>query len=83
MQFTSREIQQKYNEFAPRYDLLEAIPELLGVRRLRRILLNQAKGNVLEVAVGTGKNFRYYPQDCQIIAVDLSPAMLKAAMKRA
>ena len=77
------EIQQKYNTFASWYDLLEGLPEFLGIRHLRRHLLRQASGNVLEVAVGTGKNLPYYPTSCQLTAVDVSPAMLTIARKRA
>jgi len=82
MQLTSRELRQKYNEFAPKYDLLEGVPELLGVWRLRRSLLAKLSGRVLEVAAGTGKNFRYHPSGCKIIAVDLSLEMLKIARRR-
>jgi ubiquinone/menaquinone biosynthesis C-methylase UbiE len=81
--FTSQEISRKYNRFARWYDWLEGIPDLLGVRRLRRQLLQRAAGSVLEVAVGTGKNLSYYPPSCRIIAVDISPEMLKVARQRA
>lgn len=77
------EIRRKYNKFARWYDLAEGIPELLGLRKLRRELLQRASGEILEVAVGTGKNLRFYPKDRQIIAVDLSPKMLDIARKRA
>jgi ubiquinone/menaquinone biosynthesis C-methylase UbiE len=76
------DIRQKYNKFARWYDLAGKIPELLGLRRLRRSLLRHASGRVLEVAVGTGKNLQYYPKNCGIMAVDLSPAMLGIARKR-
>jgi len=61
---------------------VEGIPDLLGVRKLRRRLLPRASGKVLEVAVGTGKNLCYYRQDCRVIAVDVSGAMLNIARKR-
>lgn len=83
MPFTSEEIRQKYNKFARWYDLAEGIPEFLGLSRFRPRLLNRATGRVLEVAVGTGKNLRYYPRTCQLTAVDLSPRMLTIARKRA
>lgn len=79
VQFTALEIREKYNAVAPWYDLLEGVPELLGMRKLRHRLLQRASGKVLEVAAGTGRNFRYYPSSCQITAVDLSPAMLGIA----
>jgi ubiquinone/menaquinone biosynthesis C-methylase UbiE len=81
--FTSREISEKYDRFARWYDLVEGVPDLLGVRKLRRRLLRQASGNVLEVAVGTGKNLPYYPPGCRIIAMDVSREMLNVARKRA
>lgn len=69
---TSPEISEKYDRFARWYDWVEDVPDLLGVRRLRRRLLKQASGKVLEVAVGTGKNLQYYPPDCRIVGVDIS-----------
>lgn len=77
------EIRQKYDKVAPWYDLMEGVPELLGLRKLRCRLLQRASGKVLEIAVGTGKNLRCYPKTCQIIGVDFSPAMLQIARKRA
>jgi ubiquinone/menaquinone biosynthesis C-methylase UbiE len=81
--FTSRELSEKYDRFARWYDLVEGIPDVLGVRKLRQRLLRPASGNVLEVAVGTGKNLRYYPRGCRIIAVDVSRQMLNVARQRA
>lgn len=83
MQLTTREISEKYDRFAHWYDLVEGIPDLLGVSRLRRRLMRQASGRVLEVAVGTEKNLRHYPRDSRIIAVDVSAGMLNVARKRA
>src|SRR4030095_4218896 len=81
--FTSREISEKYDRFARWYDLVEEIPNVLGVRKLRRGVLQRASGKVLEVAVGTGKNLPYYPRRCRIIAMDVSREMLNVAMQRA
>ena len=83
MQLTAKEISEKYNGFARWYDVVEGIPDFLGVRKLRRRLLLHAAGKVLEVAVGTGKNLLYYPEGCQITAVDLCDGMLAVARKRA
>jgi ubiquinone/menaquinone biosynthesis C-methylase UbiE len=82
-QMPTEEIRRKYNKFAHWYDLAEGVPEVCGVNRLRRQLLRRASGKVLEIAVGTGKNLRYYPKTCQITGVDVSPAMLAIARKRA
>ncbi|WKZ19458.1 MAG: class I SAM-dependent methyltransferase [Candidatus Jettenia sp. CY-1] len=53
------------------------------IKKLRREVLQRARGNVLELAVGTGKNLQYYSDVHRVTGVDLSPAMLKIARKRA
>src|SRR5688572_26818323 len=78
-----RRVRGQFNGLARWYDLVEGVPEVCGLSRLRRELLRRASGRVLEVAVGTGKNLRYYPRGCQITAVDLSPSMLAIARQRA
>jgi ubiquinone/menaquinone biosynthesis C-methylase UbiE len=49
------------------------------MRRLRRGLLKRASGTVLEVACGTGVNFRHYPAECAITAFDLDPEKVRIA----
>lgn len=83
VRFTSREIRARYERVARWYDWMEAVPGLLGVRRLRRSLVERASGRTLEVAAGTGKNFRYYPRGSRLVAVDLTPSMLTIARRRA
>ena len=43
----------------------------------------RAAGEVLEVAVGTGRNLPFYPEGTQLTGVDWSPAMLGIARRRA
>ena len=76
-------IQEIYDQLASSYDLRQAFGELLLLRRYRRQLLASAQGRVLEVGIGTGRNFPHYPLDCQITGVDISPEMLKVAEQRA
>jgi ubiquinone/menaquinone biosynthesis C-methylase UbiE len=68
---TSQEISQKYDRFARWYDWVEGVPDLLGMSRLRRKLLKRASGKVLEIAVGTGRNLKFYSSDCRITALDV------------
>jgi ubiquinone/menaquinone biosynthesis C-methylase UbiE len=49
----------------------------------RRWVCAQARGAVLEVAVGTGLNLAFYPPDVSIIGVDLSRAMPDITGRRA
>ena len=81
---TKQEIRAKYDAVAGVYDRLEALAEWLGVRALRREVFGRARGRVLEVAVGTGKNLPCYPPQVEeIVGIDLSPAMLAEARRRA
>ncbi len=43
----------------------------------------QAVGDVLEVAIGTGRNLARYPEGVHLTGVDVSPAMLDIARRRA
>lgn len=42
-----------------------------------------AKGEVLEIAVGTGRNLRHYPPGVKLTAIEFSPEMLAIANGRA
>lgn len=52
-------------------------------REWREKLIRCAKGRVLEVAVGAGANFQFYPKDVEVTAVDFSQAMLNKAKEAA
>ncbi len=80
---SKKEITQSYNKYARWYDILEKIPEFLGIHRIRKNLFQKASGDVLEVAAGTGNNLRHYPKTCKITLIDLSRAMLKIASRKA
>jgi len=80
---SKKEITQSYNKYARWYDILEKIPEFLGISRVRKTLFRKASGEVLEVAAGTGNNLRHYPKDCKITLIDLSRSMLNIASEKA
>ena len=76
--------QARYDRNARLYDLIEGPMELLAFRRWRKKLWAQVHGGrVLEVGVGTGKNFSYYPKDAHVTAIDISERMLERARRRA
>jgi ubiquinone/menaquinone biosynthesis C-methylase UbiE len=54
---------------------------LLGDGRKR--ICSRARGRTLELAVGTGLNLPFYPPDVHLTGIDLSPAMLAIASRRA
>ncbi|KAL8795436.1 MAG: hypothetical protein Q9195_002025 [Heterodermia aff. obscurata] len=58
------DVSQTYDTIAHSFDKCVASSEVLGlVNWRRRRLAQQAKGNVLEVSVGTGRNMKYYNLD--------------------
>ena len=74
----------RYGRLAPFYDRMEARAEAARFRGWRTTLWSQVRGpRVLELGVGTGKNFPYYPPHVQVTAVDLTPGMLARARARA
>lgn len=79
------EIVRTWDQFAPAYDRLERPLDTLIVARRRRALLRLARGEVLEVAAGTGRNLAAYPGDrtLRFTLTDLSAGMLAHARGRA
>ncbi len=69
--------------FAAVYDLATGRFEAKLLGRLRAWVAGEAVGRVLEVGVGTGANFPYYPEGLSVVAVDPDPFMLARARKRA
>ncbi len=49
----------------------------------RQWACGQARGDVLEIAIGTGRNLPFYPEAVRLTGIDLSPAMLAQAGERA
>ncbi|WNB75864.1 class I SAM-dependent methyltransferase [Methylomonas koyamae] len=79
----SEQIRRRYDRLAPWFDSLEGILEGLLFRRLRKKLWSQANGgHILEVGVGTGKNFAFYPDGARITGIDFSPKMLEQAQRK-
>ncbi len=80
MQADSEKTKQRYNRLAPYFDGLEGFLEGLFFSEWRKTLWNKVEGkHILEVGVGTGKNFPYYPKKAQITALDFSEKMLDRA----
>ena len=76
-------VRRYYDELADTYDRFVSYAETLLFGGGRRWVCEQACGEVLEIAVGTGRNFPYYAKDVRLTGVDISPAMLAIAAQRA
>ena len=69
--------------YAARYDRDTGFYDLLLLGESRSWACSQAFGQVLEVAIGTGRNLPFYPRGIQLTGIDFSPAMLEIARGRA
>ena len=49
----------------------------------KRNLFGKARGKTLLVAAGTGIDFKYFPEDIELTAIDFSPVMLEHARENA
>ena len=45
----------------------------------RKKLLSKASGDLLEVSVGAGANFKFYPKNVKVTAIDISKEMIREA----
>jgi ubiquinone/menaquinone biosynthesis C-methylase UbiE len=72
----------RYNRIAPLYNFIEAIPEMM-FKPWRKKLLAKAQGTILEIGVGTGKNFPHYPSGASVTGIDIAERMLGFSRKKA
>ena len=83
MSTNTEKIKQRYDRIAPYFDVLEAVMEGILFKRWRQQLWTHAEGqHILEVGVGTGKNFPFYPANGRITAIDFSEKMLEKAQQK-
>jgi methyltransferase OMS1, mitochondrial len=77
---------ERFNDIAARYDAMIDMDErVMGMTLLRRYLLyRHAKGTVLEMAAGTGRNLSYYlPRKVdRVVLTDASDPMLQQAQQK-
>ena len=72
-------VRRLYDAAAGRYDRSIALFERLLFGGGREWVCSRARGEVLEIAAGTGRNLPLYPEDVRLTGVELSPMMLAVA----
>lgn len=80
---TTARLRGYWDKHAPRYDQQMQFFDRKLFGDTRTWVCSQANGQVLEVAIGTGLNLEFYPDDIRLTGVDFSPAMLARARDRA
>ena len=74
-------VRSAYRRWAPVYDHTFGRVAAEGRKHAVEII-NQSKGRVLEVGVGTGLSLPTYGHHLEIVGIDLSPEMLEKARER-
>lgn len=74
-------IKRRYNRIAAIYDVME-VPMEKMFGPWRRRLMQECRGETLEVGVGTGKNIPYYPEEVNLTGIDFSERMISRARRK-
>lgn len=72
----------KYNRVSYVFDTMEIPMEHMWFSKWRKDILSGLSGRVLDVGIGTGKNIPHYPDECEIVGVDISDKMLSHAKEK-
>jgi len=67
------------------YDFFLYLPERWVMSKWRRVLwrnLEQPTKRLLEIGVGTGNNFKHYPPNTEVWAIDINSSMLQRARQK-
>src|SRR5215469_9350154 len=74
-------VRSAYRRWAPVYD--HTFGRVAAEGRKHSVeIINQSRGRVLEVGVGTGLSLPAYGHHLEIVGIDLSPEMLEKARER-
>jgi ubiquinone/menaquinone biosynthesis C-methylase UbiE len=82
-QTETERVREIFDASAAQYDKSMAFTEKLFFGDGRAWACSQARGQVLEIAIGTGLNLPFYPADVELTGIEISPAMLEIARRRA
>ena len=72
-----------FDASAAEYDKAVTFAEKLFFGDGRAWACSQARGQVLEIAIGTGLNLLFYADNIELTGIEISPALLEVARRRA
>jgi ubiquinone/menaquinone biosynthesis C-methylase UbiE len=82
-QAESERVRAIHDKTAPHYDRQISVFERILFGDGRQWATSQAQGEVLEIAVGTGRNFEHYAPGTKVTGIEFSAEMLAIGRKRA
>lgn len=74
--------QRGHRWFAAMYDRMNRSMEKSFMRQLRREMLSDLTGDVLDIGIGTGADFEFYPAAARVAAIEPDPFMIKRAEEK-
>jgi len=74
-------VEARYDRVAKFYDAINFFIEWFASKH-RKEILRQARGNIVEIGVGTGNSFKDYPPGKHVVAIDISREMLRRAREK-
>ncbi|MBF0410672.1 MAG: methyltransferase domain-containing protein [Candidatus Riflebacteria bacterium] len=77
----SQIVQQAYDRYSSLYDLILKPWLVFGRERAVELLDLEPSDKILEVGVGTGLSFEYYPPGTNLIGLDYSEGMLRQSLE--
>lgn len=80
---TDIKTQKRWDSTARFFDIMGGFGPEKRWYPFKKKLFSQMEGRILFVAAGTGLDFATFPPDQTIVALDISPEMIKRAQKRA
>jgi len=80
---TEENVKKTYEKYAPVYDILFGKILEPGRRRLCERVHEKRPGKLLEIGVGTGLTLFNYPDQTEVVGIDLSAEMLEHAKAKA
>ncbi|HLQ84354.1 MAG TPA: class I SAM-dependent methyltransferase [Pseudogracilibacillus sp.] len=78
MKKPTNKIKERYNRISKVYNIMDHMIR----SSWRKEILSDLKGEILEVGVGTGASFEYYPMKVNVTGIDFSPKMLDIAQSK-
>ncbi len=83
-QQTADHVRRAYRSQAPRYDrAMRFTSRIFDIDGGRQWVCGGARGDTLEIGIGTGLNLELYSGDVAVTAIDLTPEMLERTRARA
>jgi len=82
-ELTREATRKKWDDVAPFFDLMNAGGPEKRWAPVKRQLFSSMDGKILFLAVGTGLDIPLFPPGRDIVGIDISPAMIARAAKRA